>query len=42
VARRRTALVEACYGIPIDCVFVRSDGSATEPLLELLARRRKA
>ena len=42
VARRRTALVDACYRIPIDCVFVRSDGSATEPLLELLARRRKA
>ena len=42
VANRRRALVNACYGLPADCVFVQSDKSATEPLLELLARRRKA
>jgi uncharacterized protein (DUF58 family) len=41
VANRRRALVDACYRLPIDCVFVRSDEPVTEPLLELLARRRK-
>ena len=42
VARRRKALVDACYRLPIDCVFVRSDEPVAEPLLQLLARRRKA
>ena len=42
VDRRRREILEACYRLPADCVFVRSDASATEPLLELLARRRKA
>ena len=40
VESRRQALVDACYRIAIDCVFVRSDEPVTEPLLELLARRR--
>jgi uncharacterized protein (DUF58 family) len=39
-ARRREAFVDACYRIPIDCAFVRSDQPVTEPLLELFARRR--
>lgn len=42
VGRRRKALVDACYRIPMDYVFVRSDEPVTEPLLELFARRRKA
>jgi uncharacterized protein (DUF58 family) len=40
VARRRQAFVEACYRVPIDWVFVRSDQPVTEPLLELFDRRR--
>jgi uncharacterized protein (DUF58 family) len=40
VARRREAFVDACYRVPIDVAFVRSDQPATEPLLELFARRR--
>jgi uncharacterized protein (DUF58 family) len=42
VARRRRALLDACYRVPIDCVVVRSDEPATEPVIELLARRKKA
>ena len=42
VGRRRKALVEACYRLPMDYVFVRSDEPVAEPLLELFARRRKA
>lgn len=42
VAGRRKALVEGCYRLPIDYVFVRSDEPVSEPLLELFARRRKA
>jgi uncharacterized protein (DUF58 family) len=42
VARRRRAIVDACYRLPIDCVFVRAGEPVAEPLLQLLARRRKA
>jgi uncharacterized protein (DUF58 family) len=37
---RRRALVEAFYRIPMDPVFVRSDESAVEPLLQLFMSRR--
>ncbi len=40
VARRRAALVDACYGASIDHVFVPTEGAVMEPLLELFARRR--
>jgi uncharacterized protein (DUF58 family) len=40
VAKRRTALVDACYAASVDHVFVRTDGPVTEPLLDLFARRR--
>jgi uncharacterized protein (DUF58 family) len=42
VARRREAFVDACYRVPMDYAFVRSDQPVTEPLLELFARRRSA
>lgn len=41
VARRRNAMVRACYRLPAECVFIQSDKSASEPLLELLARRKQ-
>jgi uncharacterized protein (DUF58 family) len=40
VARRRKAIVDACYRIPVDPLFVRSDEPVVEPLLNLFARRR--
>ena len=42
VAQRRQAIVDACYRVPIDCVFVPSDEPVMEPLLNLFARRRLA
>ena len=42
VARRRSALVDACYAAGIDHVFVRTDEAVVEPLIELFARRRIA
>ena len=42
VAQRRQAIVDACYRVPIDCVFVPSDQPVMEPLLNLFARRRLA
>jgi uncharacterized protein (DUF58 family) len=42
VARRRSALVDACYAAAVDHVFVRTDAPVVEPLLELFARRRIA
>lgn len=42
VARRRKAIVDACYRLPIDHVFVRTDQVIMEPLLNLFARRRLA
>lgn len=42
VARRRKAIVDACYRIPIDYIFVPSDQPVMEPLLNLFARRRLA
>jgi uncharacterized protein (DUF58 family) len=42
VARRRRALVNASYSLGMECVVVRTDQPATEPLLELFARRRQA
>jgi uncharacterized protein (DUF58 family) len=42
VARRRRAIVEACYRVPIDQVFVPSDQPVMEPLLNLFERRRLA
>ena len=42
VAARRRALVDACYRIPIDHLFVRTDEAVMEPLLNLFARRRLA
>ena len=42
VAARRQAVVDACYRVPIDCVFVPSDQPVMEPLLNLFARRRLA
>ena len=40
VAARRRAIVDACYRIPIDHLFVRTDQVVMEPLLNLFARRR--
>ena len=37
---RRRALKEAFYKVPADCVFVRSDESAVEPLLRLFLLRK--
>jgi hypothetical protein len=42
VADRRKAIVDACYRVPIDHVFVPSDQPVMEPLLNLFARRRLA
>ncbi len=42
VANRRRAIVDACYRIPIDHLFVRTDQAVMEPLLNLFARRRLA
>lgn len=42
VAERRQAIVDACYRVPIDCVFVPSDQPVMEPVLNLFARRRLA
>jgi uncharacterized protein (DUF58 family) len=39
---RRRALEEAFYRVPADCVFVRSDESAVEPLLRLFMSRKLA
>ena len=36
---RREALARALYRLQIDPVFVPTDGSPVEPLLELFARR---
>lgn len=41
VTRRRDAMVQACYRLPAECVFIQSDKSASEPLLRLLARRKR-
>ena len=40
VAERRRTIVDACYRIPIDHLFVRTDEVVMEPLLNLFARRR--
>ena len=40
--RRRQDFVNACYRVPIDYVFVRTDQVVMEPLLNLFARRRLA
>ena len=37
---RRDALARAFYRVPMDHVFVPTDGSPVEPLLSLLAARR--
>ena len=42
VAARRKAIVDACYRIPIDHLFVPADQPVMEPLLNLFARRRLA
>jgi len=42
IAGRRQAIVDACYRVPIDCVFVPSDQPVMEPVLNLFARRRLA
>ena len=42
VAARRQTIVDACYRVPIDYVFVPSDQPVMEPLLNLFARRRLA
>lgn len=42
VASRRQAIVDACYRLRIDYVFVRTDGAIMQPLIELFARRRSA
>ena len=42
VAERRRAIVDACYRVPIDFLFVRSDQPVMEPILNLFARRRLA
>jgi uncharacterized protein (DUF58 family) len=42
VADRRRRIVDACYRIPIDHLFVRTDEAVIEPLLNLFARRRLA
>jgi uncharacterized protein (DUF58 family) len=39
---RRKELKEAFYKVPADCVFVRSDESAVEPLLRLFMTRKLA
>jgi hypothetical protein len=39
MAARRDALTRAFYRVPMDHVFVPTDGSPVEPLLELFARR---
>jgi uncharacterized protein (DUF58 family) len=39
---RRKALKDAFYKVPADCVFVRSDASAVEPLLRLFMTRKLA
>jgi uncharacterized protein (DUF58 family) len=41
VRRRRDALTDAFYSIPIDHVFVRADRSALEPLMRLFAGRKR-
>lgn len=41
VRRRRAALVDAFYRVPMDYAFVRSDRSVTEPVLEMFASRRR-
>ena len=38
-SRRRDALAAAFYRVPMDHVFVPSDGNAVEPVLSLFARR---
>lgn len=42
VRRRRRDIVDACYRLPIDYVFVKTDQVVMEPLLNLFARRRLA
>lgn len=42
VAARRTAIVDACYRLPVAPVFVRTDQPVMEPVLNLFARRRLA
>lgn len=42
VERRRRAIVDACYRVPIDHVFVPANQPVMEPLLNLFARRRLA
>ena len=42
VAARRKAIVDACYRIPLDHLFVPADQPVMEPLLNLFARRRLA
>jgi uncharacterized protein (DUF58 family) len=42
VAARRRAIIDDCYRIPIDHLFVRTDQFIMEPLLNLFARRRLA
>ena len=39
-AARRRSLAQAFYRIPLDPVFVRSDKSAVEPLLQLFMSRK--
>lgn len=41
VERRRAELIDGFYRVPMDHVFVRSDRSAIEPLLQLFAERRR-
>ena len=42
IESRRRAIVNACYRVPMDHVFVPSDQPVMEPLLNLFARRRLA
>jgi uncharacterized protein (DUF58 family) len=42
VAQRRQAIMDACYRLSMDHVFVRADQPIMEPLFELFARRRIA
>jgi len=42
VARRRRTITDACYGLGIDFLFVRTDAPVMAPLIELFARRRSA
>lgn len=42
VAGRRAAIVDACYRLPVEPVFVRTDQPVMEPVLKLFARRRLA